>query len=74
LLEDVLGGVEWAVACDPEFFEAVDGVPGLRVVKTYPVDDLPGFRIFYRLDANGQVLFEDLDVVATSEAEDEAPF
>jgi hypothetical protein len=53
-LDDALVGVTWALSTNPEVFDVVKGMKDVRMLKTDPHAGLPPFRIWFRIDENGQ--------------------
>jgi hypothetical protein len=53
-IDDVLAGVYWALSTNPEAYEVVKGFADIRLLKTDPLGGLPAFRIWFRIDENGQ--------------------
>jgi hypothetical protein len=51
-LDEVLFGVTWALARNPERFPLVLQDPDIRVVKTDRVKEIPALRIFFSSNAN----------------------
>jgi hypothetical protein len=64
-LDEVLTGVYWALSTNPEVYEVVKGFQDIRLLKTDPLGGLPGFRIWFRIDENGQhVHLEHIEPIA----------
>jgi len=68
-LDDALRGAYWALSTNPEAYEISKGLKDVRVLKTAPRGGLPPYRIWFRIDENGQhVHLEDIDPIEQDEA------
>lgn len=56
-LDEILEGVEWALANDPERFTEVPHTT-LRVIPTDPFVNIPALRIYYRIEDDDHVCLE----------------
>ena len=53
-MDDALRGAEWAISANPEIFEVVSGMEDVRLLKIALGDGLPGLRIWFKIDDDGQ--------------------
>ncbi|HVX91307.1 MAG TPA: hypothetical protein VHC20_06855 [Candidatus Paceibacterota bacterium] len=63
-MDDVLTGVKWALASNPEAYDVVRGLVDIRLVKTRPFPGAPMLRIWFRIDEDGHhVHLEDVEAI-----------
>ena len=54
-MDDALCGAEWSISVNPEIFEVVSGMEDVRLLKTREITtNNSGFRIWFRIDDDGQ--------------------
>lgn len=53
-IDDALTGVYWALSTNPEVYDVVRGFRDMRLLKTDALGGLPAFRIWFRIDEDGQ--------------------
>lgn len=72
-LDDLLQGVEWAVAESPEHFPLVEGTE-LRIILTDEFPDVPAFVIYFRIVSDTLCCMEWIEHdPATESYDDENP-
>ena len=49
-LDDALRGVVWALSNNPKVYKVVEGMKGVRLLKTDSFGDLPELMIWFRID------------------------
>ena len=53
-MDDVLLAATWALSTSPEVYEVVKGFKDIRLLKTDEIGGASAYRLWFRIDENGQ--------------------
>lgn len=67
-MDDVLLAATWALSTNPEVYETVKGFRDIRMLKTDAIGGAGAYRLWFRVDEDGQHVHLEAIEVAEQEA------
>lgn len=60
LYDEVVYGITFSIAKSPEFFPEIKGT-GIRIAKTYKINDIPGLTFYFK-EYDEKIVLLDLEI------------